>query len=105
MGQGRYELDVIRRIAGQPGKKVRFLLAGLFNTILGLITYPALYFLTAPLKLHYLTILIISQVICVSIAFLTNKFLVFQSSGNVLLEFDIAVKGNEYVATLAGATH
>lgn len=87
MDQGRYGLDVIRRIADQHGTKVRFLLAGFFNTVLGLITYPALYFLTAPLELHYLTILVISQVICVSIAFLTNKFLVFQSSGNVLLEF------------------
>ncbi|TRZ92325.1 MAG: GtrA family protein [Rhodocyclaceae bacterium] len=85
--QGRYGLDAIRRIAGQHETKVRFLVAGFFNTVLGLITYPALYFLTAPLTLHYLNILVISQVICVSIAFLTNKFLVFRSSGSVLLEF------------------
>lgn len=80
-------LDAGRRLADRHQTKVRFLLAGVFNTALGLAVYPALYFLAAPLKLHYLTILAISQVVCVTIAFLTNKFLVFRTSGNYLREY------------------
>ncbi|WNV05403.1 GtrA family protein [Candidatus Methylospira mobilis] len=67
--------------------KIRYLLAGAFNTAVGLAVYPALYFLALPLKLHYLMILTISQIICVTVAFLTNKFVVFRTSGNFLREF------------------
>ena len=75
-----------RCLVGRHQTKVRFLLAGAFNTVIGLAVYPALYFLAAPLKLHYLTILAVSQVVCVTVAFLTSKFLVFRTSGNYLKE-------------------
>lgn len=66
--------------------KIRFLLAGALNTAIGLGVFPALYFLAAPLKLHYLIIFTFSQVICISFAFLSNKFLVFRTEGNFLKE-------------------
>jgi putative flippase GtrA len=66
--------------------KVRFLLAGALNTVVGLAAYPALYFLLAPLKLHYMVVLGITQVACVAFAYLTNKFLVFRTAGNYLRE-------------------
>jgi len=80
-------LEAGRRLLAQHQTKARFLLAGALNTIMGLAIYPAVYFLAAPLKLHYLVIFAISQVICVTFAFLTNKFLVFRTSGNYLREF------------------
>jgi putative flippase GtrA len=67
--------------------KVRFLLAGALNTAIGLAVFPVLYLLTDPLKLHYLVILIMSQILCVTFSYLTNKFLVFKTSGNYLNEF------------------
>lgn len=87
MGRWRSCLDAGRRLADRHQTKVRFLVAGAFNTALGLGVYPALYFLMTPLRLHYLTILAISQVVCVTFAFLTNKFLVFRTSGNYLREY------------------
>ena len=66
--------------------KVRFLLAGALNTVFGLAAYPTLFFLLAPLKLHYMAVLGISQVICVAFSYLTNKFLVFRTVGNYLRE-------------------
>jgi len=66
--------------------KIRFLFAGVFNTALALVIYPALYFLAAPLKLHYLTVLLLGYVVTVTCSFLTNKFLVFRTSGNYLRE-------------------
>jgi putative flippase GtrA len=66
--------------------KVRFLLAGALNTVVGLAAYPALFFSLAPLKLHYMLVLGITQVSCVAFAYLTNKFLVFRTVGNYLRE-------------------
>lgn len=86
MGRWQNCLDTGRGLADRHQTKVRFLLAGALNTVIGLAVYPALYFLAAPLKLHYLIILAISQVLCVSFAFLTSKFLVFRTSGNYLRE-------------------
>lgn len=86
MGRWQSCLEIGRNLADRHQTKVRFLLAGALNTAIGLAVYPALYFLAAPLKLHYLTILVISQVVCVSFAFMTSKFLVFRTSGNYLRE-------------------
>jgi putative flippase GtrA len=66
--------------------KVRFLLAGALNTVVGLAAYPVLFFLLAPLKLHYMVVLGITQVTCVAFSYLTNKFLVFRTVGNYLRE-------------------
>lgn len=86
MGQWQSCLGKVRSLADQHQTKIRFLIAGAFNTTMGLALFPAIYFLAAPMKLHYLLILTISQVLCISFAFLTSKFLVFQTSGNYLRE-------------------
>ncbi len=86
MGRWRNFMGVCRHFASEHQTKIRFLLAGALNTAIGLTTYPVLYFFTKPLKLHYLTILVLSQVLCVAFSFLTNKFLVFRTSGNYLRE-------------------
>lgn len=67
-------------------EKIRFLFAGALNTVIGLSVYPILFFLLRPMRLHYLVILTFSQIICISFAYLTNKFLVFKTSGNYLKE-------------------
>ena len=66
--------------------KVRFLFAGAMNTVFGLAAYPTLFFLLAPLRLHYMVVLAITQVACVTFSYLTNKFLVFRTVGNYLRE-------------------
>jgi putative flippase GtrA len=75
-----------RRLIRLHETKVRFLLAGALNTVVGLAAYPALFFLLAPLKLHYMVVLGITQVACVAFAYLTNKFLVFRTVGNYIRE-------------------
>lgn len=86
MGAWQSYLENGRCLVGRHQTKVRFLVAGVFNTVIGLAVYPALYFLAAPMKLHYLVILVVSQIVCVTIAFLTSKFLVFRTEGNYLQE-------------------
>ncbi len=67
--------------------KARFLVAGAFNTFVGLATYPLLYLLLTPDGIHYLTILAITHAISITVAFLTNKFFVFRTKGGYLKEF------------------
>jgi putative flippase GtrA len=86
MGQWQSCLEIGQSFANKHKTEVRFLLAGAVNTAVGLGVFPALYFLAAPFKIHYLIIFTISQVICISFAFLSNKFLVFRTQGNLLKE-------------------
>jgi putative flippase GtrA len=76
-----------RELVDRNHTKIRFILAGGINTLVGISIYPMLFFIAAPLKLHYITILIICQLLCVIIAFLTNKLMVFRTSGNYIREF------------------
>lgn len=69
------------------GVKLRFLMAGAFNTLIGLLAYPFLYLLLTPHGVNYMLVLVITYVITVTVAFLTNKFFVFRTVGNHLREF------------------
>ena len=71
---------------GHHETKIRFLLAGGFNTIFGLAFYPLLMWTFGPHGLNYMVALIISQVICVIVAFVTQKTMVFRTRGNVISE-------------------
>lgn len=86
-------MDLLRRgrniglaFAFRHQTKVRFLFVGAINTAVGLAVFPALYFLTASLNLHYLFILVISHFFCINFSYLTNKFLVFKTTGNYFNE-------------------
>lgn len=67
--------------------KIEYLLVGGVNTVIGLSAFPALYFLTKSYKLHYMVVLAVSQILCVTIAFFTNKYFVFRTKGNYLSEY------------------
>ena len=67
--------------------KVRFILAGIINTVFGLSAYPIIYYSLAKFNLHYLVILFISQVICITFSYATNKVFVFKTTGNVWSEY------------------
>lgn len=67
--------------------KVRFILAGIINTVFGLSAYPILYYSLVKFNLHYLVILFISQVICITFSYVTNKVFVFKTTGNLWSEY------------------
>lgn len=62
------------------------MIAGAVNTGVGLLMYPFLYFALSRHGLGYLQILILSQIVCISVAFLTNKYFVFKTQSNLLSE-------------------
>ena len=85
--QRQYWKRRLREGALQHQVKIRFLLTGLLNTLIGLGIFPALYYLLESLQLHYLLILILSQVLSICFAYSTNKFLTFKTKGNYINEF------------------
>jgi len=80
----------VRRVEGwvRPHEtKVRFLAAGVLNTGFGLAIFPILMWTIGRRGIHYLVVLVISQILSVTIAFITNKYLVFRTRGNHLAEY------------------
>ena len=67
-------------------RKIRFLIAGGWNTIFGYASFAGLYWLLSH-KVHYLVILTGVTVINITMAFLTHKFFVFRTRGNYLKEY------------------
>ena len=77
-------LDYLRQRSGRP---VRYLVAGAFNAVLGLTFYPALIWLFPVFHRKYMVALVISQIVCTTIAFIVYKVGVFRTRGNVAREF------------------
>ncbi|MCP5196807.1 MAG: GtrA family protein [Gammaproteobacteria bacterium] len=67
-------------------QELRFLLVGIYNTFFGLSIFALIYYLFGH-SLHYLFVLIISYIISICSAYLLQKYLVFKTKKNYLLEF------------------
>lgn len=78
--------DLGREILERHQTNFRFLLVGILNTAVGLTVFPALYYIFEPFNFHYLVILTVSHIICVSFAFFNTKHFVFKTTGNYLKE-------------------
>lgn len=87
------------RISGLTGRPIRYVLAGALNTLVGFSAYPALLFISAWFREHYLLALLVVQVFCVCFAFTTYKVGVFRSRGNLVRDF---VRFTSYYATIFG---
>lgn len=49
--------------------------------------YPILYVLLKPYGIEYIRTLIYSQIICITFSFLSNKYFVFKTKGNIKKEY------------------
>lgn len=77
----------VRSIITDHNKKLRFLIAGGVNTLVGLSVYPILYFFLEPSGFRYLEVLLIAQIICITFSFISNKYFVFKTKGNIKKEY------------------
>jgi len=73
--------------AFQGSKQLRFLIVGGLNFLWGLASYPALYWALGPLKLHYMLVLGVAYALNTAVAYLSQKYFVFKTSGNQAREF------------------
>lgn len=77
----------MRQLINRHEKKLRFLIAGGVNTLVGLSVYPVLYFLFSPLGAGYIQILLLAQIICITFSYVSNKYFVFKTKGNIKKEY------------------
>ncbi len=67
--------------------KIQYLLVGGWNTIFGYAVFVALYYATPRFTLHYEVVLILSQIINVTNAYILYKNFVFRSKGHFFQEY------------------
>ncbi|MHB1700951.1 MAG: GtrA family protein [Acidobacteriaceae bacterium] len=79
--------SLARGLLARHETKARFLVAGGLNTLFGLGFYPLTYLVLVPLRSHYMLLLVLSQVPCVTFSFLTNKLFVFKTTGSYAREY------------------
>jgi len=77
----------VRNLVGRHEKKVRFLIVGGVNTMVGLSVYPILFILLKPIGFGYMEVLFLAQVICITFSFISNKYFVFKTKGNIKKEY------------------
>lgn len=81
--------DRLRGLSMRSERPLRFLLAGGFNTLVGLTFYPLLLWAFPVLHTRYLVALAIAQPVCLCIAFATYKLGVFRTRGGLIREFGV----------------
>lgn len=67
-------------------KKIRYVLVGIWNTIFSYLAFVFLYFFLKE-KLHYVLILVVSQIVGLTNAYVCYKLFVFKTKGNVIREY------------------
>ncbi len=81
------QLDALRAYATQHETKIRFLIVGGLNTIIGLGLFPILFLILDRFHIHYLIVFFISYIGSTTFSFLSNKIFVFKTIGNYLHEY------------------
>jgi len=76
----------MRRIYRRYKEKVDYLLVGGWNTVFGYLVFLALYYLLAG-KVHYLILLVISNILSITNAYVGYKIFVFKTQGDYLREY------------------
>jgi putative flippase GtrA len=67
-------------------KKIRYLLAGMWNTLFGYCVSVALYYALTK-HLHLIFILVIANICAITMSFLTHKYFVFKTKGDWWSEY------------------
>lgn len=68
-------------------QKINYVIAGAWNTVFAYGTFIFLYYITKPVKLHIVIVLVFSQIISLTQAYITYKFFVFKTRANYLREY------------------
>ena len=66
--------------------KVRFLIAGAWNTIFGYFIFLFLYYAFSK-YVHYMFLLILSNILSITNAYISYKLFVFKTKGNIIKEY------------------
>jgi putative flippase GtrA len=79
--------SILNNIYHKYGKKIDYIIAGIWNTIFSYLIFIALYYCNKTYKLHIIIILICSQIISLTQAYVIYKFFVFKTKGDFVREY------------------
>lgn len=79
--------NTLRTLFYRHERKVRFLIVGGINTLVGLSIYPILYTLLKPIGFSYVEVLFLAQAICITFAFFNYKYFVYKTKGGIKKEY------------------
>jgi putative flippase GtrA len=79
-------VNIVTNASPENKKKVRYLAVGFWNTVFSYAAFVVLYYLTHA-HLHYMLILVLSQIVGLTNAYICYKLLVFKTKGNIVREY------------------
>ena len=74
------------RLYREHKQKIDYLLVGAWNTVFGYLVFIALYFIFFA-QVHYLLLLVISNILSITNAYIGYKMFVFKTKGNYWREY------------------
>lgn len=79
----------MKKLIDRYWKTIAYVLIGGWNTVFYCVVFASLYYVPAyfGVPLHYMVVLLGTQIISLANAFVLNKKFVFQTKGNLLREF------------------
>lgn len=94
-------VDIATRISSENKKKIRYIAVGFWNTVFSYAAFVFLYYLTKS-WLHYMVVLLLSQIVGLTNAYICYKLFVFKTKGNIVREYlrFYVVYGTTFVVNL-----
>lgn len=84
------------------GRQIRYVIIGLWNTVFSYAAFILIYYLTVD-SLHYMVVLVLSQIVGLTNAYICYKVFVFKTRGNIIREYFrfYIVYGTTFIVNLA----
>lgn len=79
-------VNIVTNPSPENKKKIRYLAVGFWNTVFSYAAFVVLYYFTHS-RIHYMFILVLSQIIGLTNAYICYKLLVFKTKGNIIREY------------------
>jgi putative flippase GtrA len=94
-------VNIVTSTSPENKKKIRYIAVGVWNTVFSYAVFVYLYYLTNS-WLHYMFILVLSQVVGLTNAYICYKLLVFKTKGNIIREYlrFYVVYGSTFIVNL-----
>jgi len=77
----------MKKLYHKHNKKIKYVIVGTWNTLFSYLTFIILYFFAKPYNLHIILILICSQIVGLTHAYIMYKLFVFKTKGNCVHEY------------------
>jgi len=79
-------VEIVTNATPENRRKIRYVAVGVWNTVFSYVAFVFLYYLLNDL-MHYMLILVLSQIVGLTNAYICYKLFVFKTKGNIVREY------------------